>query len=75
MELVILGTALCAVIVMIIVYMLILFVNEAGDANVVFALILGIVLITFLCAGIPLIFDGIAEQQTIQVESGDMNDK
>ena len=47
MELVILGTAVCVIAVMIIAYMVICLVNEGGNANTVFVLILGIVLTAF----------------------------
>lgn len=71
MELVIVGTATCAVAVMITAYMFARFLDEV-DNGAVFALILGIALTAFFGLGIGMVQTGMNEQQTIQVESGDM---
>lgn len=71
MGLVVVGTALSAIAVMLTLYECLCLTHEATEF---FLLILGIALTAFFCIGIATIQVGMTEQQTIQVESGDISE-
>lgn len=82
MGLVVIGTVICVIAVMIMAFLVICLTNmaisptdEVGNTNTLFALILGLILMTSYGLGVTMVQMGMTEQQTIQVESGDMNDK
>ena len=75
MGLVVAGIAVCTIAVTIMMYIFVCFVNEISNINnLAIALTLGFALMALLGIGMLMIQEGMTEQKTIQVESGDISE-